>query len=440
MAATHENSQAPSGRNPAVHMWQNNMCITYTTVFRRFEDFFRANGCAICDTAEEADILVVGACAGFLPQIHEWMEKMRQLTSLGKPIVVYGCLPRVAPQRFAEVADDVALHILPEEPEKIARVVPNACVPWEAVPDPCGFRREDYRTYDPGKAYLIIQYGCQAECVYCPHKIGMGPHFSRPLGEVVALARSAVTNGAHTLFLEGMDSGSWGSDLLPPRTYVDLLRALLAIPGDFQIHISQFGANWLLRYGDRLMEPFLDQRVTDIKIPIQSTSPRLLKLMGRDPRVEQAAPFLKALRDRKHYLNLRTDLIIGFPTETEAELHRTLEFSAEHFDEIACYGFELHPCAPIARMDLPFFGHDLIERRVGRAMTFLHLKPGIITHRGGQVPHTLLEREHLRARLRRDRAPASSGHPATRPGRVPQAPPIKQEHPLTSVGRPLPRG
>ncbi|MGB2824053.1 MAG: radical SAM protein [Phycisphaerae bacterium] len=431
MAATHENPRAPAGRNPAVHMWQNNMCITYTTVFRRFEDFFRANGCAIRPTAEEADVLVVGACAGFLPQIDEWMEKMRQLTSLAKPIVVYGCLPRIAPQRFAEVAGGVSLHIPPEQPEGIARLVPDLRVPWEAVADPCGFRREDYRSYDPGKAYLIIQYGCEADCVYCPHKIGMGPHFSRPLSEVAALARSAVADGAHTLFLEGMDSGSWGTDLVPPQTYVELLRALLGIPGDFQIHISQFGANWLLRYGQGLLETFAHPRVTDIKVPIQSMSPRLLKLMGRDPRVEQIGGLLKALRGRKEDLNLRTDLIIGFPTETEAELQRTLEFASEHFDEIACYGFELHPSAPIARMDLALFDDELIERRVERALTFLNLKGGIITHRGGQVPDTLLERERLIARRGRLRASSSR----RRLQRTPQARPIKRPAPLSTHQR-----
>ena len=72
--------------------------------------------------------------------------------------------------------------------------------------------------------------------------------------------------------------------------------------------------------GENIVEAFCHPRITDIKIPIQSASPRLLELMGRHPKVLEIERFLKTLRKNNKRLFLRTDLIIGFPTETQEEL------------------------------------------------------------------------------------------------------------------------
>lgn len=382
-----------------VYMWQNNMCISYTILFKRFEDFLLANGWDLTEEPEQADWILVGACAGFLPQIDEYMSEMKKLLSLKKRIAVFGCLPKVTPEQFIESTPSVDLYIPSTRPQDIEKIMPNPKVRWSTIQDPCGFRKQDYRTYDPGKKFIVVQYGCNAGCVYCPHKIGMGSQISRPREEILELVRASIADGAHTIFLEGMDSGSWGTDLEPPQTYLDILEPILEMPEDFQVHIGQFGANWLLHHGDRLLEAFCHARVTDIKIPIQTASPRLLELMGRDSRVLEIGPFLKTLREDNERLNLRTDLIIGFPTETREELDLTLKFVSEHFDEVACFGFEIHPRTPIAKMDLPFYEPSFIENRVRYALAFLGKNPRIITHRGGQVYETLHEREKRRMEL-----------------------------------------
>jgi len=382
-----------------VYMWQNDMCISYTVLFKRFEDFLLANGWGLTEDPKQADWILVGACAGFLPQIDAYADEMKKLLPLKKRIAVFGCLPKVTPKQFIELTPSVDLYIPSTRPQDIEKIMPNPKVRWSTVQDPCGFRKQDYRTYDPGKKYIVVQYGCNAGCVYCPHKIGMGPQISRPREEILELVRTSIAGGAHTIFLEGMDSGSWGTDLEPPQTYLDILKPILEIAGDFEVHIGQFGTEWLLHYGDSLLEAFCQPRITDIKIPIQTASPRLLQLMGRDSRVLEIGPFLKTLRQANERLNLRTDLIIGFPTETREEIDLTLKFVSEHFDEVACFGFEIHPCTPIAKMDLPFYEPSFIENRVRYTLTFLGENSQIITHRGQQVCETLLEREKRRMEL-----------------------------------------
>jgi len=382
---------------PKVYMWQNTLCSTYLMIFKKFEDFFRANNWEVVPDPVKADWIVIGACGSFIPVISDYVDKVKALAPLGKKMVIYGCLPKITPEWYKESTPKAALYIPTEHPEKIEEVIHNPAVCWSDMPEPDGFRRQDYRMYDPARRYVVTQYGCNAKCVYCPHVIGIGPQVSRPRQEILAQIEILVDGGAHTIFLEGRDAGSWGTDLNPPETYLDLLIPILEMPGDFNVYINQFGANWVLHYGQELLEPFCHPRITDIHIAIETTSPRLLELMGRDPRVNEIGPFLRTLRKRKKTLMLRTDLLIGFPTETEEELLKTLEFVREHFDEVACHGFELHPHTPVMDMGLPFYDDSLIEQRVQYAIKFLEEGSQIITHRGGQVIETMIEREKRRA-------------------------------------------
>jgi len=382
-----------------IFMWQNNLCITYTVQFRQFEELFLANSWEICDGPKKADWILVGACAGFLPQIDDYKKKMKEIFPLGKKLAVYGCLPKVAPDEFKESTPTFDVYIPTGKPQYIEKIISNPKVRLSEIGDPMGFRKQDYRKFDKGKKFIIIQNGCNATCVYCPHKIGMGPQKSRSLDEILQLVYSAKNEEAHTIFFEGMDSGSWGTDMEPPQTFLDMIEPILEMQGDFELHIGQFGANWLLHYGEEVIEFFSNPRITDIKIPIQSASPKILKLMGRDSRVLEIGPMLQRLKAKNESLNLRTDLIIGFPTEMDEDLKISLEFARKHFDEVAVFGFEIHPRTPIAKMDLKFLDNTSIENRVRYAIEFLNDNPRIITHRGGEIAETLIEREKKRAEM-----------------------------------------
>ncbi|MCG3136831.1 MAG: tRNA-2-methylthio-N(6)-dimethylallyladenosine synthase [Phycisphaerae bacterium] len=384
---------------PRVYLWQNNMCITYTLVFKRFEDWLLANNARLVDDPEAADWLLIGACASFMTQIDDFLQKSATLSGTTARVAVYGCLPKVTPEQYRGTPLEVDLYIPPEQPEKIECLLPGAAVRWEQITDNGCFRRQDYRHYDTGKRFIVVQTGCNAGCVYCPHKIGMGPQISRPAAEIWRQSRLALREGAHTLFIEGMDSGSWGTDLEPPQTYFDLLEPMLHWPEKFDLHLGQFGANWMIHYADRAVSVLAHPRIRDLKTPIQSASSRLLKLMGRDERIDELWPVVRALKQANPKLYLRTDLIIGFPTETDEELEKTLDLVIAHFDEVAYFGFELHPHTPIARMNLPLLPAEQIRERLEYTRRRLAEYPHIIAHRGGQDGSTLVEREQRRQEL-----------------------------------------
>jgi tRNA A37 methylthiotransferase MiaB len=142
----------------------------------------------------------------------------------------------------------------------------------------------------------------------------------------------------------------------------------VAVEGGFRVFINQLGGNWVLRQQEALQRVLLHPKVGDIHIPIQTVSDRLLVLMGRETGIGKLAPFLKALGRGRAGRVLRTDMLVGFPSETAEEFEETLVFILEHFDEVAVYGFELHPFTAIAASDAPRVDRATIESRVERAL------------------------------------------------------------------------
>lgn len=360
-----------------VHMWHSGMCISYLLRFRQMEDFLKANGWKVVDSPDGANMVLIGACAAFLPYFPRYAEHVASV-SPDAELVVYGCLPTVNRDFYKESTPDSAAFIHTRHPERLEQIVfslqGSVGVPWDQVPVPTEFRMEDYSEYTSRRRFVLIQEGCSEKCTYCPHRVGIGRERSRALDAIVSDVCQAVNEGADWIVLEGNNSGSWGLDFEPKQTFPDLMKGIWNIKGDFEVHIGDFAPRWVREYGEIL----LPARITDIKIPIQTTSGRLLALMGRDPYAVEMGPLLKKLRQRKPNLMLRTEIIIGFPTETEEELIHTLEFVAEHFTRVGCFSFDLHPYTKIARMGLDLVDDEEIARRISLAMEFFSDKPGVM--------------------------------------------------------------
>jgi len=117
--------------------------------------------------------------------------------------------------------------------------------------------------------------------------------------------------------------------------------------------------------------------------------------------VKALSGFLQTLRARTPHPVLRTDFLIGFPTETPEEFEEALAFILEHFDEVACYGFEFHTNTKVAEMNLPPVAPEVITQRVAHALDTIRRNPRIVWHQGGQEPHTMLDREQHKDQLHR---------------------------------------
>ncbi len=379
-----------------VYLWHNTLCSTYLIDLKKMENIFRLNGWKVSKDPQDADLVVLGSCGSFMNVIEDFERKYEEVCEMKKRVAIYGCLPLIAPEKFRPngVMAKFDFFIPATNPEMVEKIFDELTVKWNDLKEPGEFRLEDYRNYRPERKFVVVQKGCSATCTFCPHKVGIGPHVSREKNGIIDEIRGYIRNGAKIIFIEGRDTGSWGTDLAPKQNFGDLLNAILSLDGDFEVHINQLGGNWLVAHGDELVTRLKSEKITNVHIPIQTVSPRLLRLMGRDERIAEMEPYLMDLKKSSRKMLLRTDIIIGFPTETMDELKATLEFVSKLFDEVACHGFELHPNTEIARQTVEFFDRAEIDERIQYALDYFAENYRGVIHRGGQDSASLVAREH----------------------------------------------
>jgi tRNA A37 methylthiotransferase MiaB len=382
---------------------KDNVCTPYKLILNRISQYLTANGWAASGSFAESDIAIVGTCGAFASMADESVGFIREAKEQAGEIAVFGCLPSISPEMVRGFSPD---YIIPSwRWEDAERLIENPSVGMDEVADATEFRlKEEYRLYDAGKQFVLIQTGCSSRCPYCPHKLGIGELKSRPAEEILRQVMALAARGVHTVVLTGNDTGSYGSDG-GEMTFPELLEEVLEVSP--KVHLSQLNADWVYEYRRELYPLLLNEKVEEFQVLVQTASERLLRLMERKAVVRELGVWLRRLRCDRPGIILRTDIMMGYPTATQAEEDEALEFVAGIFDEVAVHGFERFEHTPIAGMGLPFYEQQEIERRVDRAVDYLKRNGEILVHRGGQVYRTLVEIEKPKDALRRKRCTAS---------------------------------
>ncbi|MBQ3481541.1 MAG: tRNA (N6-isopentenyl adenosine(37)-C2)-methylthiotransferase MiaB [Oscillospiraceae bacterium] len=208
------------------------------------------------------------------------------------------------------------------------------------------------------KAWLSIMYGCNNFCTYCIVPYVRGRERSRLPEDVVAEARDLVAAGYKDITLLGQNVNSYGKDLDCGVDFADLIRMIDAIPGDFLI---RFMTSHPRDATDKLFRTMAECRkcAHHLHLPVQSGSDRILKLMNRHyGRAKYLAEIAEARRLMPD-LVVTTDIIVGFPGETEEDFAETLSLCEEvRFDAMFTFIYSPRVGTPAARMDDPYTRED----------------------------------------------------------------------------------
>ena len=199
------------------------------------------------------------------------------------------------------------------------------------------------------KAWLSIMYGCNNFCTYCVVPYVRGRERSRKPEDILEEARQLVKEGYKDITLLGQNVNSYGKDLGSGVDFADLLRMVNDIPGDFLI---RFMTSHPKDATEKLFKTMAEceKCAHQLHLPVQSGSDRILKLMNRSYNREK---YLHQVALAKRYmpdLVLTSDIIIGFPGETEAEAMDTVSLINEvHFDALFTFIFSPRPGGVHAR-------------------------------------------------------------------------------------------
>lgn len=289
---------------------------------------FRAAGHELVAEAAQADLAVVNTCTVTAAAASDSRQKIRQAARAGAgEIVATGCWASLQPGEAGGLPG-------------VSRVVPNL-EKDSLVPSLLGLKVEDFelepveRLPLPGarlrtRAFIKVQDGCDNRCTFCITTLARGASRSRPLAEILADIRAALhavegdKAAAQEIVLTGVHLGSWGQDFASPAHLAGLIQAILDELPVARLRLSSLEP-WDL--DERFFDLWKDPRLCrHLHLPLQSGSAATLRRMARKTTPATFAALVAAARSAIPDLAITTDLIVGFPGETEAEFAESLAY------------------------------------------------------------------------------------------------------------------
>ncbi len=285
---------------------------------------FRAAGHIILENAEDADLVIVNSCAVTAAAASDSRQKVRHAYRSGAHEIIYtGCLATLEPED--------GLHL-----PGVSRVVPNVLkerIVQSVLNIPEVFDLEPLaRKPLPGihrrtRAFIKVQDGCDNFCTYCVTRIARGPAKSMDEATILKEVKTAQAGGTHEIVLSGVNLGSWGKELASEKNLTWLIRFLLDESDIERIRLSSTEP-WDL--DEKFFDLWQDKRMCrHLHLPLQSGSMSVLRRMARNTTPEKFRQLVELARNKIPELALTTDIIVGFPGETENEFEESLAFVQE---------------------------------------------------------------------------------------------------------------
>ena len=384
----------------------------------RLSGLLESDGMTNVDSVGEADVVVINTCCirenaddkfyGTLSQLKNWKTEKED-----RQILVAGCLAQKDRDLIRQKAPYVDVVIGTHNVHRAAELLdetrygrPVTEILEEAVlddhtmfPSALPMRREV--SYN---AWVTIQIGCDNTCAYCIVPAVRGKEISRPGAEILTEVESLARSGVTQISLIGQNVNSYGRDLSlsaraagditvkPKPQFAELLRKVGAVPGISRVrfvspHPKDMREDTLLAMAET---PTV---VEHLHYPLQSGSDTVLGLMHRGYTAERYLSRLAQAREMIDDLAVTTDVIVGFPGETEEDFLRTVEVCAEAcFDSAFSFIFSPRPGTQAAQMTDMFIDPAVAVERYERLKVVLD-HSAVIKHREriGRIEEVVVE-------------------------------------------------
>jgi tRNA-2-methylthio-N6-dimethylallyladenosine synthase len=333
---------------------------------------------------EDADVVVLNTCCireNADQRLYGTLGRLKELVDAkpGLQIAVGGCLAQKDRERIQEKVGwvDVVFgtHNLTRAPVLLRRArhegplmeildAPAVDAPEDPLLGPDAMREVPYA------AWVNIQTGCDNSCAFCIVPSVRGPEVSRPLHEIVAEVELLARRGVSEVTLLGQNVNSYGRDITKRRPlFAELLRAVGAVGGIGRIRFTSPHPKDLRPETIEAMAT-TPEVCEQLHLPLQSGSDRVLRSMRRGYTAQRYLERLAAARAAVDDLAVTTDIIVGFPGETEEDFEDTLAVCAQAaYDSAFTFVFSPRPGTRAASMESSFVAADVIAERFERLKT-----------------------------------------------------------------------
>ena len=255
----------------------------------------------IVDNLKDAELIIINSCALKTPTENAILREIEKYPK--KKIQVIGCLPKSFPEhpklkKFFNMqtpidVKGVKLNFPRIRKNKLIGIVP-------------------------------VSEGCLNNCTFCAGKLAKGNLFSYPETQILKEVKNALKEGCKEIYITSQDMGCYGFDR--KTNLVELLKKVVSIDGNFWVRIGMMNPDHVLKFLEELIEIYKSEKIYKfLHIPVQSGSNSVLKSMNRTYNASDFEKIVKSFRKEIHNVVISTDIIVGFPGETEKDFKESYD-------------------------------------------------------------------------------------------------------------------
>ncbi len=285
-------------------------------------------GHTLAASSKDSDLSLIVTCSVKDATANKMVNRIKRLKS--KPLIVAGCLAKAEPKTVERFSSGASL-MGPNSIGKTLQIINHALV---------GKRDVELSDTDitktglpkvrlnPVVGIVEIASGCMSDCTFCQTKLARGDLKSYRIGDIVRQVTEEVRDGCKEIWLTSTDNGCYGLDI--GTTLPKLVEEVSGIPSDFMVRVGMMNPMYMPRIKDDLLRSFESDKVYKfLHVPVQSGSDRVLHEMKRGHTEATFRDLVKKFRKRFDKFTISTDVIVGFPTETETDFEKTINLIKE---------------------------------------------------------------------------------------------------------------
>ena len=280
-------------------------------------------GHTLATDSSESDLNLIVTCSVKDTTANKMMHRIKSLKT--KPLIVAGCLPKAEQNNVEKFTENASL-LGPNSLGKTLDVINSTLSGKKQIAlEDSDLSKVGLPKVRLNSAVGIVEIasGCMSECTFCQTKLAKGDLSSYRLGDIVRQVQTEIKEGCKEVWLTSTDNGCYGFDIgtdLPT-----LVNAVSEIPKDFMIRVGMMNPMYMSRIKQKLIESYDNEKVFKfLHVPVQSGSNKVLNDMKRGHTSETFREIIKKTKDRFENFTISTDIIVGFPSETEEDFQKTL--------------------------------------------------------------------------------------------------------------------
>ena len=285
-------------------------------------------GHTLAENPKDSDLNLIVTCSVKDATATKMVHRIKESNS--KPLIVAGCLPKAEQKTVEKFAENASL-LGPNSIGKTLQVIQSTLDGNKMIAldnsDVSKVGLPKIRL-NPAIGIVEIASGCMSECTFCQTKLAKGELQSYRIGDIVRQINTELSDGCKEIWLTSTDNGCYGFDI--DTDLPELVNTVSDIPEKFFIRVGMMNPMYMPRIQNSLLKSFESNKVFKfLHVPVQCGSDKVLNDMKRGHTAQTFRDIVERFRAKFQNFTISTDVIVGFPTETEDDFEKTLELLKE---------------------------------------------------------------------------------------------------------------